>query len=70
MLRCQDYINNCKNQLSHVKGQEGVIDNLWAWINENNQLITMKNEDTLPRDLTTVDLLIKEHEVPSMKIIF
>lgn len=62
MIRCKDHINSVKIRLNQLHGQEGVIDGLWAWINENHQLITMKNDDLLPRDLPTVDLLIRDHD--------
>ena len=55
-VKLQDSLRVVRQNAAHV-------DELMVWLNDCHILLTAKDKDSIPDDLTVVDALVKEHTV-------
>jgi len=51
------------DSLRVVRTNAAHVDELMVWLNDCYVLLTAKDKDSIPDDLTVVDALVKEHTV-------
>lgn len=51
------------DSLRVVRQNAALVDELTVWLNDCYVLLTTKDKDSIPDDLTVVDALVKEHAV-------
>ena len=49
--------------LRQLRGNAALLEELLAWISEAHALLTTKERDPIPEDLTVVETLVREHLV-------
>ena len=49
--------------LRSIRGNAALLEDLLAWLTEAQALLTAKEKDPIPEDLTVVEALVKEHLV-------
>ena len=47
--------------LQNIRGNAALLEELLAWLTEAQALLTTKERDPIPEDLTVVEALVKEH---------
>ena len=52
-----------QDSLRAVRKNAAQVDELMVWLNDCYVLLTAKDKDSIPDDLTVVDALVKEHTV-------
>jgi len=55
-----------QDALRVVRTKAAHVDELMVWVNDCYILLTAKDRDSIPDDLTVVDALVKEHTVPTI----
>ena len=52
-----------QDSLRAVRQNAAHVDELMSWLNDCHVLLTTKDKDNIPDDLTVVDALVREHAV-------
>ena len=61
LSRAEQRAQRLHEALQGVRGNAQLVEELLAWLTEAHALITTKERDPIPDDITVVDALVKEH---------
>jgi len=64
--RCEQRAVRLHDALRAARGSAALVDELLAWLTEAHALLTAKDRDRVPDDLTVVESLLREHLVRSI----
>lgn len=62
-MKSNNLLEKLNESLKKFRGGATVVEDLWGWLSEAQQLLVTKNKDPPPLDLATVDALVRDHQV-------
>lgn len=61
--RSNQRMQRLQEALRNMRGNAALLEDLLTWLTEAHALLTAKEKDPIPGDLTVVEVLVKEHLV-------
>ena len=68
--RSNQRFQRLQDALRNVRGNAALLEELLAWLTEALALLSAKEKDPIPEDLTVVEALAKEHLVSGRSMLF
>ena len=69
VLRAEQRAARLQEALRSARGSAALVEELLTWLTEGHALLTAKERDAVPEDLTVVEALLREHLVRVVVII-